>query len=108
MAWRYRDRETKAFVTKATYNRSKAHGGTRYERFSGKTLRGVRGGAKPSTETGASAPKQVSPSSSETPKTYEEFKAYMEARIKKMRKARREAFEEDVYDGPEYETGVDY
>jgi hypothetical protein len=108
MAWRYRNRETKEFVSSATYRRSKAQGGMRFERFSSKTLRSVRWRAKPSASTGASAPTQVSLSPSETPKTYEEFKAYMENRIKKMRKSQRERFEEEPFDGPEYETGVDY
>lgn len=34
MAVRYRDTKTKQFVSKATWARSKAHGGTRYKRES--------------------------------------------------------------------------
>ena len=108
--WRFRDKETKAFVSKATYNRSRAKGGTRYERVS--DSRWHRGGGKPSVKP-SEAPKilpleQASPSVLSQPKTPQDFERMMEERLRKMSRRKREQFYQEEYEGPEYDTGVDY
>jgi hypothetical protein len=110
MAWRYRNRVTKALVDSATYHRSRSQGGTKFERFSDakwRTSRGRAGKSLPKKPTGGSKPK-ASPSA-KAPQTPAEFeRMFEEKKLKKMSKKRRAEFYQEEYDGPEYETGVDY
>lgn len=116
MAWRYRDKETKGFVSKATYNRSRSRGGTKFERVSNahwkssgsvtrktspkvphpKAKRGAPEKAKQSGE------KKSKPS--DAPKTFRELQEATKAKAKR----KMAGWYEDYDDGPEYETGVDY
>lgn len=115
MAWRYRDRVTKAFVGVSTYNRSKSRGGTKFERVSDKHWKSS--GSLTRKTSSASAPKhstkkrdasegkaEQKSKPSEAPKTFREYQEQMKKKAK-----RRSADYYDDYDtGPEYETGVDY
>lgn len=110
MAWRYRNRVTKALVDSATYHRSRSQGGTKFERFSDakwRTSKGARGSSE-RKQTLKSARTQSSGSLAKAPQTPAEFERMFEEKIKKMSKKRRAKLYREEYDGPEYETGVDY
>lgn len=111
MAWRYRNRETKQLVSASTYKRSSAQGGKKFERFSdakwrvGATRRGKAGKAGKEKST----PSESTSPGSKAPSTPEEFEKRLESElIKKLSKKKRAEFYEEEYEGPEYETGVDY
>lgn len=95
----YFNRETGQRVSKATWTRSHAHGGTRFVRRSG----------KPSKAEKSSAPEPISgdngPTPSQSPRTYQEYLDYYRSLSKRKR---RQIEEYEDYEGPEYETGVDY
>lgn len=120
MAWRYRDRITKSFVDTATYNRSRSHGGTKFERVSDAhwkssgsvTRKTVDAGSKSNRakslakgkleETVKQSAKKSKPS--DAPKTFRELQEATKAKAKR----KMAGWYEDYDDGPEYETGVDY
>lgn len=109
MAWRYRDKETKGFVSKATYNRSRSHGGTKFERVSDAHWKSS-GSVTRKKQATAKAQKQIKPDAdikskpSDAPKTFRELQEATKAKAKR----KMAGWYEDYDDGPEYETGVDY
>lgn len=112
MAWRYRDRETKKFVSSANYNRSVKQGGKRFERFSNTSWH-----SKGRPQSHSKRPKKISrvetsgkaagTSVLKVPSSQSEYERMMEAKLQKLSKKKRAAFYDAEYD-VEYETGVDY
>lgn len=96
----YFNRETGQRVSKETWKRSHAQGGTRFVRRG--TTRSVAPKKEKETvpERGATPP--LAPSQS--PRTWQEWKAQAEKKFKK--KIQQNDFDFD--NGVEYETGVDY
>ena len=106
----YYNRETGRRVSKDIWKRSKAQGGTKYVRSSGKSTSRV---SQPNIGARvASAREQAQASDLETtgraPSTIQDYERLMQDRIKKMDKRRRDDFYQEEYEGPEYETGIDY
>ena len=101
----YFNRETGQRVSRSTWKRSHAQGGTRFVRRSSGPGQ-PKNPVKPETKniqgdtTGSSVP-----TPSQNPRTYQEWKDYFQ---KLPKRTRRRLEEEDSFDGPEYETGVDY
>jgi hypothetical protein len=85
----YFNRENGRRVSKSTWKRSHAHGGTRFVRRST-----------------TSQPKEGTPS--EKPLTWQEYKEFAKKALEKLSKKKRASFNEEIFDGPEYGTGVDY
>lgn len=97
----YFNRETGQRVSKSTWARSKAHGGTRFVRRSTpkeQTLAPSEHKAESLTPFSGTTPSQ-------NPHTYQEYLDYFRS-LSKRRRRQIEEYEE--YEGPEYETGVDY
>jgi hypothetical protein len=105
----YFDRRTGKRVSESTWKRSKARGGSRFVRRNSeprqpknpaKTGKDLAGKATPVDSAGSGAPIP-----SQNPRTYQEWKDYFQ---KLPKRTLRRLEDEDLYDGPEYETGVDY
>jgi hypothetical protein len=104
----YLDTKTGRRVSRSTWARSKAHGGSRYVRKRSGGTKPPPGGGKPpgrppggpggGSEGGAEA----------APKTWEEYKRYVEEMILSKLKRRQIYDEAEPFDGPEFDTGVDY
>lgn len=97
----YFDRETGKRVSKATWSRSKSHGGSRYVRRRSEprqTKNPPKVGKNTPPGGGSSAP-----SPSETPRTWQEYQAFVKANEKKRRR-----FYDEDFEGIEYESSVDY
>ncbi len=100
MAWRYRDKETKQFVSVSTYNRSRSHGGTKYERISDLRWHSPKAEAQPIRKTigdriAEALEKGEAPPKAGKIKTLAEYRKYYQ-------------YYEEYEEQPEIETGVDY
>jgi hypothetical protein len=106
----YVDTKTGRRVSRSTWARSKAHGGSRYVRKRSGGTKPPPGGRKPPGRPprgagGGSGGGSQGPES--TPKTWEEYKRYVEEVLSKRK--RKEIYDEgEPFDGPEFDTGVDY
>lgn len=105
----YFERATGKRVSESTWKRSLAQGGTRFVRRSASsTPKGERKESISKGRTrslGGSAPTQEKSSPSNQPRTYQEWQKYFQSLPKRKRRAIEES---EGYEGPEYETGVDY
>jgi hypothetical protein len=108
MAVFYFDRETGKRVSKATWSRSKSHGGSRYVRRGTRSTprEGTpRGKARVAPSSPLSPSTQGAPSSAEAPRTWQDYEKQAREKLKKRGKL----YDDFDYDnGVEYETGVDY
>jgi hypothetical protein len=109
MAWRYRG--PKGYVSRGVYERYKYL--ETYLRIS--DAKWNLGGRKtPASEKqtsrkalSAGINRKSSPSQT-PPSTPSEWERMMDTRLKKLSKRKRAEFYQEEYEGPEYETGVDY
>lgn len=107
----YFNRETGRRVSKSTWKRSHAQGGTKYVRRSSK---GSAEGAS-TKPTGENSPRGEVPgktgpgygASSSAPLTWEQYRDRMKELERKARKKQLDSLD-DFDNGIEYETGVDY
>jgi hypothetical protein len=113
MAWKYRG--PKGFISKAKYERYKHLDS--YKRLSDKKWN-VGGEKKAPRKTSGKPSKGERPrtpgkpeptvSPSKIPSNPAEFEKMFDAKLKKLSKKKRAEFYQEEYEGPEYETGVDY
>ena len=104
----YFDRQTGHRVSKSTWTRSKAHGGSRYVRRGTRSTpkEDTRSGSKPlATDNKPSESSTQGVSSSQAPRTWQDYEKQAREKLKK-RGRMPEDFDFD--NGIEYETGVDY
>src|SRR5277367_3950887 len=99
----YFERATGKRVTKSTWTRSHAQGGTRFVRRSARGSERGQPKNPPAGKGGGSV--APSPTPSQNPRTYQEWKDYFQ---KLSKRTRRRIEEQEDFEGPEYETGVDY
>lgn len=99
---RYYDQKTGKRVSKETWQRSKAHGGSRYVRRGSKASKKIEGTARSSEDSRAVASGSTS---SKEPRTFAEWQVEAKKRFKKKG---RDYDDFDYDNGIEYETGVDY
>jgi hypothetical protein len=102
----YFNRETGKRVSKATWARSKAHGGTRFVRRSSSASTEKQKKSPGATRRNEGSRAILTGSTpSQNPRTYIEYETYYRSLSKRKR---RQIEDQEDFEGPEYETGVDY